>query len=765
MSSSLKGWECSFPSCGKRFTRKEHLNRHNLTHNTEHQYKCHVCGRRYVRSDVFRRHLKQHNIDAPETRFKREAVKPERNTRCDRNSPCGACILNWTDCRWDGSGNGHGAAVDPEQPATILPVTPSPSVWLPSNPGAWASQPFPSTHLYSLAPNDLNNGHQPQGSAGPVDNIFSGSNVSTGRSEPVLNDSSDGPEGISQPATPFVSTPSQQQTTHDFPELSGITESRYGFDRTSAETRRLVELFFSDIYPYWAVLHAPTFDIEKAPTILLASMIMLASWLEYGPQHQKLASVVFEELNRIRMDLNPPLYLLQTMLFYVIYATYTLTIEGTVARVLNLSGVLISTCRYLGIFNGQYISQSDQDCECPFVVWRAQEQLNRLAFSILRVDTYLSVLLDNPPSVRHQELCIPLPKSRRLWASLNNDERRRLQWNEPAGREKALFSFLMRDALNPANSSHVGKLPYQLTDIDYHLTTCATQPSLWEAAREAHSSMSDELVNEINPHTFVQLAHTHLTLWGEKCRQDCEAVKQYLVGSLRGEEHLLLPHTLTLVHVSTLKLHTPFNTLRVKGHYYKCRPGASIPTRKPGAHLRSWVASGCPRSALWNAARLCSVYSIELAGLNSVAPASASAFSSPSATANANATSTFSRAHLRLNPLLLPSVFMSAIVACSFARHTRTCEECCGPGSGSGAPINLFDAADDDPALDAWRLHGVGVPYWGSGSGAGDRIPVCKCRLPDIAAWFREAFAGDPAAEMEFVLFLAEMSAETQAGC
>src|SRR5947209_6462624 len=121
---------------------------------------------------------------------------------------------------------------------------------------------------------------------------------------------------------------------------------------------------------------------------------------------------------------------------------------------------------------------------------------SRLAFSVLRVDAYLSILLDHPPSVRYQEICIPLPKSPRLWTAASEDERRNLQWNEPAGREKALLCFLMRDALD-MNRRH--QLPCHLTEADYHLGLCSLQVGTWEAAHEAHSCEADELVTNPKP--------------------------------------------------------------------------------------------------------------------------------------------------------------------------------------------------------------------------------------------------------------------------
>lgn len=478
-------------------------------------------------------------------------------------------------------------------------------------------------------------------------------------------------------------------------------------------------------------------------------MVMLASWLENGAEHRELAPVLFEELNQVRMDLHPPLHMLQAILFYIVYATCSLTEDGMVARALNLTGLLISTCRYLGIFNGQYTchEMGGSACGCPFLAWRIQEQLNRLAFASLRIDAYLSVLLDHPPSVRYQELCIPLPKSRGLWAAASEDERRKLQWNEPAGREKALFSFFMRDALD---DHRIGNLPYCLTDIDYHLSICAIQAPIWEAAREAHSSMSDELVREADPTKPLKHTHPHLTLWRDKQKQDYDVREQYFSGALRGDkENFLAPLTIMLMYISTLKTYAPLNLLRVSGHYYKSRPGASMPTRRRHAHLRQWITSGCPRSALWNAAQICRVFSVE--------------------SSRSSSSSLRPRAHLQLNPLLIPGVLTSAVVACSYARHTQMCEQCTpaahSPSSPTGtaatAPmkaIDLFNMAPDDTALERWTMYDDGVPYWGN-TGS-EKIPVCKCRLTAIAAWFREAFAHDEKAEMEFVLFLAELSRE-----
>ena len=73
----------------------------------------------------------------------------------------------------------------------------------------------------------------------------------------------------------------------------------------------------------------------------------------------------------------------------------------------------------------------------------------------------------------------------------SEDERRKLQWNEPAGREKALFWFIMREALDENHQRH---LPCHLTKEDYRFGLCPMQDGTWEAAHNAHGFESDKLV-------------------------------------------------------------------------------------------------------------------------------------------------------------------------------------------------------------------------------------------------------------------------------
>lgn len=415
------------------------------------------------------------------------------------------------------------------------------------------------------------------------------------------------------------------------------------------------------------------------------------------------------------------------------------------ARAVHLNGILISHCRHQGVFSGQYTDHETEDSEdSPFASWVAQEQLHRyltrltcldfeslhvvkfshadpfrLAFSVLRIDAYLSLLVDHPPSVRYQEISIPLPKSTHLWTAASKDERRTLQWNEPAGREKARFCFLVRDALDHEYRHH---LHYRLAEIDYHLGLCSFQAGIWETAREAHSCDSDELIADSRSRDHVVEWRSHLNLWRANMENDCQLWQNYFSASTKSADHNCAPLSIILWHYSALILHAPLKLLQGQGCCFKCRSGTSGATRNNKARHRGWIESSCARIAVWNAAQIVKVVAMEFA----------------------NATSA---TRLRLNPLAIAGLLKSAIVVCSFAFYTRACPVCTG-----GPPIDLvylFDAAEDNERLVKWKEHGDGLADWGPLS-----APVCRCKVSDLANWFLKPLAKEKSAEAEFKAFL-----------
>ncbi|EEP76190.1 predicted protein [Uncinocarpus reesii 1704] len=440
-------------------------------------------------------------------------------------------------------------------------------------------------------------------------------------------------------------------TSSPFSHYDGVADLHRYLSENAGATKRLVQLYFADVHPFWPILHEPTFDAGNTPDLLLASMAMLASWVKHELDCLRLGPLVFEAISAIRVST-----------------------DGMAARALHFNSVLVSTCRHQGIFSGQFAQHSPDDS--PFAYWLAQEQQNRLAFSVLRLDAYLSVLTDHPPSVRYQEICIPLPKSARLWSAASEDERSNLQWKEPAGREKVPFFFLIRDALDVGGRQ---QLPYPLNEADYHLGLCSLQAGIWDAAREAHSSAADELVVKSNAVDPIRLWRSHLNLWRASMEKDCQLRGHYFSGATLSADQIFTPILLILWHLSALNMHAPLDLLQGRGYSFKSPPGTAMTTVKTKAHLRTWMSSLCPRTAVWNAAQISRVFAQE-----SQTPV-------PSES-------------MMLNPLAMPALLKSAIVTCSYAFNTRTCAACIGVPCVDA--VDLFSADDDDERLVRWKQHG-----------------------------------------------------------
>ncbi|EXJ95678.1 hypothetical protein A1O1_00801 [Capronia coronata CBS 617.96] len=62
-SESRRRYECTYPGCGRHYSRAEHLYRHQLNHNPKEIYKCNYpgCTRTFVRQDLCIRHRERHD--------------------------------------------------------------------------------------------------------------------------------------------------------------------------------------------------------------------------------------------------------------------------------------------------------------------------------------------------------------------------------------------------------------------------------------------------------------------------------------------------------------------------------------------------------------------------------------------------------------------------------------------------------------------------------------------------------------------------------
>jgi hypothetical protein len=333
--------------------------------------------------------------------------------------------------------------------------------------------------------------------------------------------------------------------------------------------------------------------------------------------------------------------------------------------------------------------------------------------------------MDHPPSVRYGELSIPLPKTARLWTATGEVERRRLQFDEPSGRETTMFCSLMHNALAEPCSG----CPYSLNQDDYQLALCALQSGVWEAAREAHSSASDVLVTKLIAGNPINIWQKHLDNWRSRMVMVCQPHHTYF-SLLPGlvSSYTPTPLSLTLWHVSTLRMHAPLDLLSLPGNYRnRYHSGARSMYVLADARLHTWVTSESSRIALWNAAQICRIVDRE----QSISPEPL--------------------ARLLLNPIALPGVLMSAIVIVTWANHTQKCAQCVS-GQVIADSVDLFETEEIDFSFVQWKATGDLSAIWSS-----SKIPICQCQLSTLASWFRRLLVADKKAAIQFDTFLEQL--------
>ncbi|EOD43415.1 hypothetical protein UCRNP2_9872 [Neofusicoccum parvum UCRNP2] len=171
-------------------------------------------------------------------------------------------------------------------------------------------------------------------------------------------------------------------------------------------------------------------------------------------------------------------------------------------RITSSLSTLIEWVREAGLFHrDQILSQHDnvsssssscssglgQGNDSDHERWLELEAKKRLSMSIFRLDTYLSIIHDRAPSIRFQEVRVPLQCTLALWDAYTIDDWRRARLLEPNGRLHKTFSSICATA---ASSSTRQTIPVLLEE-DFELGLCAMQARLWEDTQQRHEEFGN----------------------------------------------------------------------------------------------------------------------------------------------------------------------------------------------------------------------------------------------------------------------------------
>ncbi|KAF9020462.1 hypothetical protein BDZ89DRAFT_1072206 [Hymenopellis radicata] len=298
------------PHCPAKFTRTTHLNRHLRTHTGERLHCCDTCSSQFTRSDLLARHKKR--------------CSSESKIKCDRQLPCSKCRARNKECvftpadRPTQKSSTTGSASETTSNCNSSPSTldadgfTSTDGHMSNIPGSSSGTTHSDVLVHDFAPTPFLNGYnafpnlmmapQPDEVAQNsfasaynsdlfqpfLDGIFSSHSPSNSNSsdsnspeQSMFADFSgvqsffssfgfipDASQHFSTDASgvqPALSDIRSSNSTPDVPN-SGSTEP------LSAECQHYLYFFFSAFLPQMPIVHAPTFNVEGKPPLLLSAM-------------------------------------------------------------------------------------------------------------------------------------------------------------------------------------------------------------------------------------------------------------------------------------------------------------------------------------------------------------------------------------------------------------------------------------------------------------------------------------------------------------
>ncbi|KAK6220622.1 hypothetical protein LQW54_002067 [Pestalotiopsis sp. IQ-011] len=249
------------------------------------------------------------------------------------------------------------------------------------------------------------------------------------------------------------------------------------------------------------------------------------------------------------------------------------------------------------------------------------------------------------------------------------------------------FGLLVRRSIDPDFQYPNGQ---HLNDDDIHLSLCAIQSNIWTVSANFIGGLPAQPDAMLDPEQAIATS--------------C----QRLLMSWLNAHTASSTATLILYHASSLRAYVPPSLISVQRFSSLRKAAGSPPAMSSDLDLTCWMNTNAPRTAVWHAGQIARIAEKEAAKPDAM-----------------------------LNPLLIPSLVKSAVVVCAFASRSRACPFC----TGNPEPVDLVDLFGADETcerLSTWTSGGHGLGTWGGNVFI--QMPICRCGIPIISAWYRKVF-------------------------
>ncbi|KAK5996887.1 hypothetical protein PT974_02234 [Cladobotryum mycophilum] len=215
-----------------------------------------------------------------------------------------------------------------------------------------------------------------------------------------------------------------------------------------------VQTYFRGFHERWQVIHAPTFENEEESPVVRASVFMIASWFHDDDRtrdlvfeiHGALVKRLLEDLaNSDFNSVRPwPIETCQAAMLNIIFA-FESGREQSVTKARLLYSLLITVLRQNRVFSFEALkNQINTHFPGAFP--------HGLATCAFKIDTYLSLLANQPPSLQREEMDLSLTSTFGMWNAYGIDVFLRRYPSEPLDRERFKMCDLALGSQQPVSS-------------------------------------------------------------------------------------------------------------------------------------------------------------------------------------------------------------------------------------------------------------------------------------------------------------------------
>ncbi|KAK9452597.1 fungal-specific transcription factor domain-containing protein [Dipodascopsis uninucleata] len=428
-----KIFECDSPGCGKKFTRSEHLARHQLNHQPKEIFKCdwHGCTRLFVREDLRARHIARHK--------RRLALDNGGAGSVSSPRASSDILLNDMDTLRSMTNNEkklptielEAQMKDPAASSTFHYDSNSPLGSTDLTASFKDTRTTTSDELISEDPNsntvDLINWLFSDNMMSNSRDLFMFSNSYSSFESPM-----DLPNMLTPPSQPQPKTMSESKRL-DILGLIPSLETCAGLDLFRVQ--QYISVYFERFHYQFPILHKPSFEADSVPGPLLWAVIMIGA--EFSREHD-IALKIAEPLRWVIFaspGFHPPtrVYIIQSLLLLEVFEKSMSTRRfherahihhGTTIQLIRRGSTCLGNSRIISTSsitediesnNYSFNPESGSDIWNRFV---EAETAKRAAYMAFILDVSHATVFTHSALMSAHEMRLSLPCDEDVWESI-----------------------------------------------------------------------------------------------------------------------------------------------------------------------------------------------------------------------------------------------------------------------------------------------------------------------------------------------------------